>query len=178
LRWDDTHPRGHTSLVGANDAQIAVVKDMSGIVTVTVEHMRDGDPAPPFSCHLERVDLGFDDEGASLHSCVVQPAERPPRASGASPSAGTINPNQKRFLDILAEAVYDAPDEHKTQANIPGGRTAITRMWLKTCCHTKGWLDPEATDSNNRAKLSNMINALAGKRLIGAQGKYVWDARN
>jgi AAA domain len=35
-------PRGHTSLAGADDAQIAVVKAASGLATATVEHMKDG----------------------------------------------------------------------------------------------------------------------------------------
>ena len=38
---DETRPRGHTSLPGAVDAQIAVVRE-GNTVTVTVEHMRDG----------------------------------------------------------------------------------------------------------------------------------------
>jgi hypothetical protein len=45
------------------------------------------------------------------------------------------------------------------------------------CCKSKGWFDPKASDNNNRAKVSNMVNALAGKRLIGATALYVWDAR-
>jgi hypothetical protein len=44
-------------------------------------------------------------------------------------------------------------------------------------CKSKGWFDPAASENNNRAKVSNMVNALAGKRLIGADALYVWDAR-
>ena len=39
--YDDTRPRGHSSLPGAVDAQLAVVR-AEEIVTVTVEMMRDG----------------------------------------------------------------------------------------------------------------------------------------
>jgi hypothetical protein len=162
--------------VGANDAQIRVVKNNAGTIEVTVEHMRDGDPAPPFSCRLEPVELGLDDTGARLHSCVVVPTDYTPQGT-ESLRARNVNANQQRFLDILAEAICDAPEEHKRQENIPGGRTAITRMWLKMCCYTKGWLDPLKTERNQSATMSNMINALARKRLIGALGKYVWDAR-
>jgi hypothetical protein len=145
-------------------------------VKVTVENMRDDEPIDPFYCRLERMDLGENDRGAGLHSCVVVPTDHTGAGSAGS-RAGKVNANQQRFLDILAEAICDAPPEHKIKANIPGNRTAITRMWLKMCCYTRGWLDPEASDNRQRAKLSDTINALAGKRLIGATDRYVWDAR-
>jgi hypothetical protein len=39
--YDETRPRGHSSLPGAVDAQLAVVR-VEDTITVTVEHMRDG----------------------------------------------------------------------------------------------------------------------------------------
>ena len=39
--YDDTRPRGHSSLPGAVDAQLAVARNEE-VVTVTVEMMRDG----------------------------------------------------------------------------------------------------------------------------------------
>ena len=71
-----------------------------------------------------------------------------------------------------------APDEAKTEANLPYGCVAITRAYLKTFCLAKGFLTPDDTPANQRVKLSNVINDLAGKHLIGASGGYVWDARN
>jgi len=70
------------------------------------------------------------------------------RSSRRSPSegksAGThTTANQTRFLDILHDAVLDAPAEHKTTHNIPGGRIAISREWLKMCCTSKGWLEDD-----------------------------------
>jgi AAA domain len=173
---EGTRPRGHSSLSGAYDALIAVVKNETGLIKVTVEALRDDEPMDPFYCRLENVELGQNDRAASLHSCVVVHEDHTCTAS-ASKSARKVTANQQRFLDILAEAIHDAPTAHRTKENIPGDRTAITRMWLKMVCHTKGWLDPEATENNHRAKLSNMIDALAGRRLIGVTAKYIWDAR-
>jgi hypothetical protein len=170
-----SRPRGHTSLTGAGDVQIAVTKDASGLITVTTEHMKDDLPAEPFCCRLERVEIGRDDEGGASTSCIVVPVDAGP--ASASTRASKLTASQARFLDILADAVLDAPAEHKTASGIPGGRLAISREWLKTCCKSKGWFDPKASENNNRAKVSNMINALAGKRLIGANALYVWDAR-
>jgi hypothetical protein len=68
-------PRGHTSLAGADDVQIAVARDEDGLLTVTVEHMKDGDPAPPIGCRLDRVTVGTDSDGEPISSCVIAPAE-------------------------------------------------------------------------------------------------------
>jgi AAA domain len=172
---NNTRPRGHTSLAGANDVQISVSKDSAGVITVSVEHMKDGAPGQPFACRLETVEIGLDDEGGAGTSCVVVPADA--AAASASKGAGkTVTSNQARFLDILVDATIDAPEPHRTTISIPGGRTAISREWLKMCCISKGWLE-EDRNAKSRAKLSEMINTLAGKRLIGCLNLYIWDAR-
>jgi AAA domain len=70
-----SRPRGHTSLSGADDAQIAVERDGDGIITVKVEHMKDGDAAEPMASKLERIELGNDTDGDLITSCVVVPVE-------------------------------------------------------------------------------------------------------
>jgi hypothetical protein len=172
---DGSRPRGHTSLAGADDAQIAVSLDGSGLIKVEVEHLKDGVAAKPFACRLETVEVGTSEDGSAAVSCVVVPAEL--TAASATGRGSKVNANQQRFLDILADAILDAPDQQKTTYNIPGGRTAISREWLKECLVTKGWLDVADADNTRRALVSKMINALAGKRLIGASKLFVWDAR-
>jgi AAA domain len=70
-----SRPRGHTSLAGADDAQIAIERDKEGVITVTVEHMKDGEASAPMGSKLERVELGKDDDGDPMSSCVIVPAE-------------------------------------------------------------------------------------------------------
>jgi hypothetical protein len=70
-----SRPRGHTSLAGADDAQIAVNRDKEGVITITVEHMKDGDASGPMASKLERVELGDDDDGDPMSSCVIVPAD-------------------------------------------------------------------------------------------------------
>ena len=70
---DETRPRGHTSLPGAVDAQIAVVRE-GNTVTVTVEHMRDGPEETFVTCIAKSVDVGVDANGKILNSLVMVPA--------------------------------------------------------------------------------------------------------
>jgi hypothetical protein len=171
-----TRPRGHTSLAGADDAQIAIERDDQGIITAKVEHMKDDEAGAVIVSRLERVELGVDDDGDAQASCIIMPAELP--AGSASINARIrLTSGQRRFMDILRDAIIDAPDEHKTNSNIPGGRTATSREWVKICCKSKGWFDPGASDNNNRAKISNMLNALAGRQLVGLSNLYVWLAQ-
>ena len=66
-----SRPRGHTSLAGADDVQLAVERDKdSGNITITIEHMKDGDASAPMASKLERIDLGTDDDGDPITSCV------------------------------------------------------------------------------------------------------------
>jgi hypothetical protein len=55
--WDDTRPRGHSSLPGAVDAQISVVRT-ENVITVTVEMMRDGAEDTQVVSKTEVIEVG------------------------------------------------------------------------------------------------------------------------
>jgi hypothetical protein len=174
---DGTRPRGHTSLTGAAAVQIAIKRDGGGHVVAEIEAMKDGPEGATFTSALKVVEVGTDEHAQAITSCAIIPVEGTSASMSAGKRAGSrVTANQNRFLDILRDAVCDAPDEHKTTCNIPGGRTAISREWLKMCCISKGWLEDGDTNKS-RAKVSEMINTLAGKRIIGASKLFVWIAQ-
>ena len=84
-------PRGHTSLAGADDVQIAVTKDKDGNVIATVEHMKDGPSGTVIASKLEVVELGVDQDGDPLTSCVVVPSAA--AAGGASSPRSNGSPS-------------------------------------------------------------------------------------
>ena len=49
---NDSRPRGHTSLTGAADAQLAVKRDGGGNIFVTVEFMKDGNEGESIAARL------------------------------------------------------------------------------------------------------------------------------
>lgn len=74
--YEGTRPRGHSSLMGALDAQIAISRDAQNNVVALVEYMKDGKDGPDglkLVSHLDVIDLGEDDEGDQITSCVVMP---------------------------------------------------------------------------------------------------------
>jgi hypothetical protein len=70
---DGDRPRGHTSLTGASDVQLAVERDETGNITTTVEYMRDGEAGEVIHSRLQRVELGSDDDGDTISSCAIVP---------------------------------------------------------------------------------------------------------
>jgi hypothetical protein len=93
-----SRPRGHTSLAGADDAQIVIERDKDKNVIAKVEFMKDAEGGAVIACKLEKVDLGTDAEGESLSSCVVVPT--------ASGIAGLKLTKTQRFaFDLLQKLI-------------------------------------------------------------------------
>ena len=114
---NDSRPRGHTSLTGAADAQLAVKRDPSGTICITVEFMKDGEAGETIASELEPIDVGIDEDGDPIRSCVV--IEAPAPATG--PSGPRLTPNQATMLGVLQRAGRPlASDEWTEQAKAAG----------------------------------------------------------
>jgi len=105
---EGTRPRGHTSLQGAVDTQIAVKKDESDNVQATVEYMKDGEFGEQFVSKLRRVEVGVNSAGEEITSCVVDPADQfiKPKAAKPkrlSPSATNVNESLKKTINEQGE---------------------------------------------------------------------------
>jgi hypothetical protein len=72
---DGSRPRGHTSLTGACDAQIAVARDDANNVIATVEWLKDGAEGDVIASRLQWVELGLDHDGEPITSCIILPVE-------------------------------------------------------------------------------------------------------
>lgn len=72
---DGTRPRGHSSLTGACDAQIAISRDDQGIITSKLEWMKDGDEGFETHSKLDVIELGADEDGDQVTTCVVVESE-------------------------------------------------------------------------------------------------------
>jgi hypothetical protein len=72
---DATRPRGHTSLTGAADAQLAVKRDAGDNIIIGVEYMKDGPVGEELALRLEAIEVGKDSDGDPITSCVVVPAK-------------------------------------------------------------------------------------------------------
>ena len=96
-------PRGHTSLTGACDAQLAVKRMSDRTITTTVEWMKDGPEGDTLHSTLEVVTVGQDRDGDEITSCVVLEVEAPTTTQKTE----NLTPNQRTMLTILEQAMPD-----------------------------------------------------------------------
>src|SRR5215831_15318480 len=88
---EGARPRGHTSLPGADDAQIQVARDDNGtgIITTTVEYMKDDEAGATILSRLEPIKIGPDEEGDEMSSCVIVACNASPqKAAGGKDDWG------------------------------------------------------------------------------------------
>jgi AAA domain len=101
--YDETHPRGHTSLTGAVDAEFEVVRE-SMLVTIKNVTMRDGAEGFEIRSQAEVVEVGEDVSGKVLTSLVITPTDAPvsvPRKKGRPNVSAPI------LTDALRRALKD-----------------------------------------------------------------------
>ena len=121
---EGTRPRGHTSLPGAADAQLAIRRDASGLVTVTVERMKDGPEGDRIHSRLEAVKVGIDDNGDPVTSCVVVPVEETEKKT--KPPTGHAKTAYEALIEVVDKRQTFAEGEHhhpesRTSAECPIG---------------------------------------------------------
>jgi hypothetical protein len=97
---EGTRPRGHTSLSGALDAQIAVWRDAEDNVVSELELAKDGPQGDKIVSRLEVVNVGVDEDGDNVTSCVVVEGTAVKHSAQAGPR---LTPNQQTMLSILRE---------------------------------------------------------------------------
>jgi hypothetical protein len=124
---EGTRPRGHTSLTGAADAQIAISRSTAGIITAKVEFMKDGPEGCAILSQLDSVELGQDVDGDPVSSCVIVPVEG--TAVSESKPAKLSNAAQIA-LRALAEAIDEQGMVPPASRHIPAGmKTVRIQAW-------------------------------------------------
>jgi AAA domain-containing protein len=103
---DGRGARGHSLLKAAADTEIAVEKnEISGVVTATVAKQRDHRMGDPFAFRLIPVEIGTDENGEPVTSCVVEP-ER-----GAVVRTEAKRQRDPKAAQIALRALAEAVDE-------------------------------------------------------------------
>jgi hypothetical protein len=165
-------PRGHTSLTGAVDAQIKVERDEADNILATVEWMKDGPEGAVVVSRLEPVDVGQDEDGDTISSCIIVPVEgvQPSRKADRKvrlPKSATIA--LRALRNALAEVGQPAPASN----HVPQMATVATTDQWRDYAYRGG-----ITSSNEARARQKAFKAgwdhLVGAGLVGAWDPYVW----
>jgi hypothetical protein len=126
---EGARPRGHTSLTGAADAQIAVKRDAADNIVATVEFMKDGPQGDEIVSRLEQVMVGTDDDGDAITSCIIRPAD----ASSSKAKTKVTGP-VSIALRILQDSIVEEGEVPHSNTHIPPNtRTIAEKTWRANC---------------------------------------------
>lgn len=171
---EGTRPRGHTSLTGAVDAQLAVKRSESGVITVEVEWMKDGDSeGDQIVSRLETVEVGTDTDGDPITSCVVEIAEE--AEAVADERKAKFTGPAKIALDILKNAVLDVGQMPPANKSIPTGVLAIQGSIWRERCYFGGLTSSDDLDTR-RKTFNRAYQNLLSRGAIGVWDTWVWPA--
>lgn len=165
---DGSRPRGHTSLTGAADAQIAVKRDAADNISVTVELAKDGPQGDVLMSRLEVEEVGVDEDGETITSCVIVPAEGDP-VEGATKVRGAA----KIALDLLRRAMDEQGQPAPGGSQYPPGSRTIPLSAWRAYCDAGTIAESEKPDSRRRAFV-RACKDLQTRSLIGVWADLVW----
>ena len=175
---DGTRPRGHTSLTGAVEAQIAVTRDDDKNIVVTVEWLKDGQEGDVIVSELETVVVGADDDGEAITSCVVRAVDgelpSPPSTSkkkgrGEAKSLVTFRAAFTEALDTMGKIIRVRSDGPQVRAvNVSDVKWQFNKRWAT------GETDPEKRKEAQRRAFERLLKALPTEFVTCVQDQTEW----
>jgi hypothetical protein len=163
---DGTVLRGHSSLHGAADCELNIMDE-----TIRIAKQRDGEDGLQFGFRLEVVEIGHDEDGDPVTSCVSVASDvvsmRSKPVSGAAATA----------LELLRTATIEAGQSPPTDRHIPGHvRVVRLSVWREYCA--RGQVSA-SDDPDSRAKaFKRSADRLQELGAIGIWGDWAWLAYN
>ena len=165
-------PRGHSSLLGAADVLIAVKRDAANNIVATVEWEKDGAGGLEIISQLVTVEVGKDEDGDMMTSCVVEPVGEPAAAKKAEAKKGGLTNATKLALRALHLAVGDVGVVPAT-THAPSGVRAVTLKQWRDFADRTGVSGSDKSHARAAAfKRASDALQMAGK--IGIWEPYVW----
>lgn len=168
---DQTDPRGHSSLKGGVDTLLMVDGGKSKRVTVTKQ--KNAEEGDPFGFKLLSIELGDDEDGEPVTSCIVEAAELTERAVGGL----RLNDGQALALRALRDviqsdglsAVLHLPDQPST---VKPDTVARLSAWRDRYLEIAG--DPEGKPDSARRAWDRYRARLQSIGIIECCGDFAW----
>jgi hypothetical protein len=183
--YNADHPRGHSSLAGAADAQIAVTKNTEGVISTIVEFMKDGPEGEVTASRFKVIDnLDIDEDGEPISSLVLEEIEPPAPKQKNNPKASKLpSPMAMKFWEALNNAGATVAEPRPESKNRP---SITEEQWLteliRRCLIEAIPLDSDKTArkailGRKRAMLSKYRGELIAANWIACNGPIVWSVK-
>ncbi len=158
--------RGSSVLKGAIDTEVQLSRDEGGVITAEVTKQRDGPSGYKFAYTLRQVQLGLDQDGDPVTTCVVEPA--PPTQAGR---AGLWESSicAMRILDKLLASC----GEVIRKPNLPGSPSVPLADWLDGCIADDGVSASDGRE-NRRRQFNKCRDQLVDAQQVLVRDDRVW----
>ena len=164
----DRGMRGHSSLLGAADMAFEIKRGESGNRTVRIVKAKDGKDGDEFGFSLDVVDLGQDDDGDQITTCIVIPSDEPPQAGRHK-----IGGSAKIALDLLIRAQADAGEVAPIGPHFPRDISVVpVSLWRRYFYEGAGQ-DRDNPETVRKA-FNRSRSTLQNCGRIGTWGDFVW----
>src|SRR5581483_8049668 len=135
-----------------------------------VTKQRDLGSEGRYGFHLEPIDLGADDDGDPITSCVVVHDDDVDKRRGAEPH---LSNGAKIALAQLRNAAIDAGQPAPGSRDIPSWVTVVSEDLWRRRCYEASVSDSDKPDSKRKA-YSRAATELITKGVVGKFGNWVW----
>ena len=132
--------------------------------------MKDGPAGDEIVSRLVPVDVGTDDDGLPITSCLVHPVERaePPRARSPKLSAANA-----RALELLVDAIARHGEVPPASNHIPIGKLCISKAVWRDACYRGTVSDSDKPDAKRKA-FARAANELVAAGRVGTWDNLFW----
>jgi hypothetical protein len=135
-------------------------------MTIEVEHLKDGEASAPLGAQLERVELGEDDDGETLSSCVIVPAETVQKKRKRKlPAAAQLAIDQ--LNDLLADSGEIPPANGHIPPNV---RACEINLWRE--CFYEAY--PTDRQETRQKAFVRACLTLQERKIVGLWSERVW----
>jgi hypothetical protein len=161
--------------MGALDVQIAIRKDGAGNVVAELELAKDVEVGLQFVSRLNVVEIGRDEDGDAVTSCIIEAADATPAASKASKPA-KLTKSAKNALQALQFAIAERGEALSASNHVPAGvRTVTVEIW-RDYAYRMGISASDEPRAKQKAFKSGS-EALIATGLATIWEPYVWRER-
>ena len=171
--------RGHSSLRAAVEVEMEVAASESGSRTMAVTKGRDDADGKVISFELEPIELGKDDDGDAIETCVVEEAgaAAPDRPRAKPPKLTAAQAMLLKVLSGLPQIVSPTHEDWVVPVDGMARVVAVTRKTLIAALQKKVFFDAGTgtpLTSRDRSRLRDTLSSLEQKGLICSNDLWVW----
>lgn len=176
LAADAKRPRGHGSLWGSMDTVLHVTGDRDAPARrVHVLKQKDADPGADILFGLKQVEIGTDDNGDVVTSCVVEPSELDAltvKAGRRMSAKERIAYQQLERVLIESDRLPPAQIPEKVCNRYKVGKIATMSAWRAAAM--SALLTPDIEPDSARKTFNRVRESLQASEIIGTWEEWVW----